>query len=372
MLCIARLVIITGAGIFFSIAAANAQHGPAQKKQEKTPDVRPSYYLDHDTNYYRSFERYITVRTYFSQKYGGFQPKNPAGAAKFQYYPNTTLTAGIGVTYQSISLNIGYGFGFLNNDREKGKTRYLDLQTHIYGRQWTIDLLGQLYKGYYLNPKGLAATDLQHYYLRPDLRVNLFGIAAYRLLNPNQFSFRAALLENEQQRKSAGSWLIGAEFYYGHVKSDSSFLPWLVAGEFPARDLRGIDFFKIGPGVGYAYTYMINPNFFLTGSLCASLSIGYSNEHGNGTGSPRLDANRGFIYRLVAGYDQHNWNVNLSLVGNEMLLRGIKNENKYIFSTGNFRLTIAKRLKPGKSLRDKLHPVDKVIENVRGLTPPKQ
>jgi hypothetical protein len=372
MLCIARLVIITGAGIFFSIAAANAQHGPAPKKQEKTPDVRPSYYLDHDTNYYRSFERYITVRTYFSQKYGGFQPKNPAGAAKFQYYPNTTLTAGIGVTYQSISLNIGYGFGFLNNDREKGKTRYLDLQTHIYGRQWTIDLLGQLYKGYYLNPKGLAATDLQHYYLRPDLRVNLFGIAAYRLLNPNQFSFRAALLENEQQRKSAGSWLIGAEFYYGHVKSDSSFLPWLVAGEFPARDLSGIDFFKIGPGVGYAYTYMINPNFFVTGSLCASLSIGYSNEHGNGTGSPRLDANRGFIYRLVAGYDQHNWNVNLSLVGNEMLLRGIKNENKYIFSTGNFRLTIAKRLKPGKSLRDKLHPVDKVIENVRGLTPPKQ
>lgn len=372
MLRISRMVLTAMAGVCLMDASALAQQLPAKSKPEKIPEVRPSYYLDHDTNYYRSFERYITVRTYISQKYGGFQPKNPAGAGKFQYYPNTTLTAGIGVTYQSISLNVGYGFGFLNNDQEKGKTRYLDLQTHIYGRQWTIDLLGQLYKGYYLNPKGLAAADLQHYYLRPDLRVNLFGVAAYRLLNPGQFSFRAALLENEQQRKSAGSWLVGAELYYGHVKSDSSFLPWLLAGEFPARDLRGIDFIKIGPGIGYAYTYMLNPDFFVTGSLCASLSIGYSNEHGVGSGSPRMDANRGFIYRLVAGYDRNNWNVNLSLVGNEMLLRGIKNENKYIFSTGNFRLTIAKRLKPGKNLREKLHPVDKVIENVRGLTPSKQ
>ena len=358
--------------LFFQTAIAqNKQLLPAHKK-ETTPPVQPSYYNDHDSSYYQSFERYITARFYFSQKYAGLELEHASNVSRFRYVPNTSLTMGVGVTYQSISLNIGYAFGFLNTDGEKGKTRYLDIQSHIYGRKWTIDILGQFYKGYYLSPKGLAASTPQSYYVRPDMRVQVMGVSAYRLLNPSRFSFRSALLENEQQKKSAGSFLIGAEIYYGIIRSDSSIVPSVLSENYAQKNVRRLDFIKIGPGIGYAYTYVIKQSFYLTGSLCASLSADYTSQQGADGKAGKFDFNKGFIYRIAAGYDKNDWNVNLSLVGNQMTVSGATTGNKYLLSAGNVRLTLAKRIRPGRGLSRKLHPVDKVIENVKGLTPSKQ
>ncbi|MEO5684758.1 MAG: DUF4421 family protein [Chitinophagaceae bacterium] len=342
------------------------------KKKEVIPVVKPSYYKDHDTTYYRSFERYITARFYFSQKYAGIELEKNASVSRFRYIPNTSLAAGVGITYQSLTVNLGYAFGFLNKDGEKGKTKSFDIQARVYGRTWTFDILGQFYKSFYLTPKGLAATGPSGYYIRPDLRTQLLGVSAYRLMNPSRFSFRAALLENEKQLKSAGSILIGAEIYYGSIKADSSFVPAALADNYTQKDVRRLDFIKIGPGIGYAYTYVIKNNFYITGSLCASLSFDYSNQHGASGKSNNFDLNKGFIYRIVAGHDRNNWNVNFSLVGNEMTIAGANTSNKYRLGAGNFRLTVAKRIKPGRALTRKLHPVDKVIENVKGLTPVKQ
>ncbi|MEP6749564.1 MAG: DUF4421 domain-containing protein [Bacteroidota bacterium] len=344
---------------------------PAPNK-EAIPPVRPFYYRDHDSSYYQSYERYITARFFLSRKYAGLELARSSNVSRLRYLPNTSLAAGIGVTYQSLSLNIAYAFGFLNNNHEKGKTRYLDIQPHIYGRKWIYDLTAQFYKGYYLNPKGFASGDAKNYYVRPDLRTQLLGIAAYRILNPSRFSFRAALLENEQQKKSAGSFLIGAEIYYGIIKGDSAVVPSVLESNYLQKGVRRLDFIKIGPGIGYAYTYVINRAFYLTGSLSASLSIDYSKQDGAPGKSGNFELNKGFIYRIAAGYDKNNWNVNLSLVGNQMTIAGASTTNKYLLSAGNFRLTLAKRIKPGRGLSRKLHPVDKVIENVKGLTPPKQ
>lgn len=341
-------------------------------EKDKIQPVKPFYYRDHDSSYYQSFERYITTRFYLSQKYAGLELERAPGVSRFRYLANTSLTAGVGVTYQSVSLNIGYAFGFLNTDHEKGKTKSLDVQTHVYGRKWTVDLLGQFYKSYYLSPRGFAATAPDKYYIRPDIRINLLGVSAYRLLNPSRFSFRSALLENEQQKKSAGSILIGAEIFYGVIKGDSSLVPVALSENYQQKDIRKLDFIKIGPGIGYAYTYVINKSFYLTGSLCASLSVDYSNQHSASGQAGKVDINKGFIYRIVAGYDKDDWNFNLSLVGNQMSVRGASSTNKYLLSAGNFRLTVAKRIKPGRGLIRRLHPVDKVIENVRGLTPAKQ
>jgi Domain of unknown function (DUF4421) len=355
----------------FQPSMAQKTKTPSQKK-EVVPPVRPFYYKDHDSSYYQSFERYITTRFFFSQKYTRLEMEKETNVSRLRYIPNTSLDAGIGVTYQSLTVNIGYAFGFLNTDHEKGKTRSLDIQPHIYGRKWVYDLTAQFYKGYYLNPKGFASGDPNKYYVRSDLRTQLLGVSAYRLLNPSKFSFRAALLENEQQKKSAGSFLIGAETYYGIIKGDSAIVPSSLSENYLQKDVRRLDFIKIGPGVGYAYTYVINKTFYLTGSLTASLSIDYSNQQGADGKTDNIAINKGFVYRIAAGYDKNNWNANFSLVGNQMTVAGTTTTNKYLLSAGNFRLTVAKRIKPGKNLTKRLHPVDKVIENVKGLTPSQQ
>jgi len=341
---------------------------PKQNKIELLPAAQaaPAETPDHDSSYYHSFDRYITTRFYFSQKFAGLELEKASNVSRFRYVPNTSLTMGVGITYQSISVNLGYGFGFLNTDHVKGKTSYLDLQSHIYGRKWTIDLLGQFYKGYYLKPKGLAATDPQSYYVRPDLRIRLFGASAYHLLNADRFSYRAAHLQNEKQEKSAGSILIGAEIYYGIIKADSSLVPPVISENYGQKSVRQLNFIKAGPGIGYAYTFVIKQHFFLTGSLCASLSLDYSYQQGSVGKAEKFDVNKGFIYRLVAGYDKNNWNINLALVGNQLTVAAATTKDKYLLSSGNVRLTLAKRFAPGNTWSKRLRPLDKVIRNVRG------
>ena len=349
-------------------AAAQQKKLPL-KQQYTVPPVTPFYFNDHDSSYYQSFERYITARFYFSQKFAGLELERAANVSKFRYVPNTSLTMGVGVTYQSISINLGYGFGFLNTDRDKGKTNYLDLQSHIYGRKWTVDLLGQFYKGYYLTPRGLAASSPQNFYVRPDLRIRLFGVSAYHIFNNDKFSYRAALIQNEKQKKSAGSLLVGADIYYGIIKADSSLVPTVLAENYTQKGIRRLDFIKIGPGIGYAYTYVIQNNFFLTGSLSGNLSLDYSYQHGVDSKAEKFAINPGFIYRLVAGYDKDDWNVNISLVGNQTTVTAATSSDKYLLRGGNFRLTLAKRITPGNRLSRQLHPVDRVIERVKGRRP---
>ena len=347
-------------------SAAQSSTKPAVKNNIIITGAAATLRPDHDSGYYHSFDHYITTRFYFSQKYAGLELERPIGVSKFRYVPNTSLTMGVGVTYQSISLNLGYGFAFLNTDGIKGKTRYLDLQSHIYGRAWTIDMLGQFYSGYYLTPKGLAASSPEAYYVRPDLKIRLFGVSAYHLLNADRFSYRVAHLQNEKQLRSAGSILIGAETYYGIVKADSSLVPTVLSESYGQKGVRRLDFIKLGPGIGYAYTLVIQKNFFLTGSLCASATLDYSYQHGAKEKAEKFDVNKDFIYRIVAGYDKNNWNINLALVGNQLTVTSATTKDKYLLSSGNFRLTFAHRFAPGKNLSDRLRPLDNMIKNVRG------
>ena len=117
------------------------------------------------------------------------------------------------------------GFGFLNPDKGRGKTKGLDLQLRLYPRKWAIDVLGTFIKSYYLDPEDENGLRLTNYYLRPDIKRDVIGISAFRVANADKFSYRAAITQNEWQTKSAGSLLYGGEIYYGQVKGDSAIVP---------------------------------------------------------------------------------------------------------------------------------------------------
>jgi hypothetical protein len=77
---------------------------------------------DNDSSYFLKYPGSITTRFYVSQKYTDFNIQGNDGAKDIKYLPNTTLNMGIGATYQNFSLNLAYGFGFINNDDDKGNT----------------------------------------------------------------------------------------------------------------------------------------------------------------------------------------------------------------------------------------------------------
>ena len=297
--------------IFFSYFFAEAQND--QNDQN-----------DHDTSYYMTYRSMLTARAYLSRKYNVLSFNPPAPAPPFQYRATTSLNLGLGATYHAFTLNIGVGISKFNPNSVKGNTKYLDLQGHFYARKWNVDLLGEFYKGYYLTPEGLAAPPGIPYYLRPDMGLSLIGIAFYRETNQKRFSYQAGLLQNEWQKKSAGSILIGGEIYYGAIYGDSSLTPTLVDKQVSALEINKVHFISFGPGIGYAYTLVYKEHFFILGSVTINLAFRYSEEISTslGTQSDLFGFQPNYLLHAGVGYNGATWSLSMLWVEDELFLRG--------------------------------------------------
>lgn len=314
--------------------------------------------LTMDTAYYEAFPEDITSRFYFSRKYTALKIKDTERAEEYLYMPNTTLNMGVGATYNNLTLNLAYGFGFLNPDKGQGETKYLDAQAHIYPQKMVIDLFLQLYKGYHLLPEGLAANTGENYLTRPDMKIQKIGANVQYVFNHGKFSYRAAFLQNEWQKKSAGTFLLGAEMYGGLAHEESNFIPPNLIDD-PAKNFKTIRFFELGPNVGYAYTLVIRKHFFVTASAAANLGVGYSTHHGEMGRHTQWAVNPNYFLRGFAGYNSEKWSLNVNYVHNHVQLP----ENDGFSSammTGNYRLNFIYRFLPGPKLKKRLGVIDRI------------
>lgn len=314
-----------------------------------------------DTTYYIFFPESITGRFYFSQKNTSFFIKSKS-AKDLRYIPNTTLNMGVGATYHNFSLNLAYGFGFLNQDESKGKTKYLDLQGHFYMPKWATDCYGQFYRGYHLEPKVFTTPAGKDFYYRPDVKVAFMGLSQYRIFNADRYSYRAALTQNEWQKKSAGTLLAGAEIYFGNIKADSSFVPASVGNNYTQNGISKLNYFGIGPGVGYAYTLVGFQRLFVTASLTGNLNFSYLTEYSVSNQHSRFTINPVVRWRVAAGYNSRQWNLSANWIADYVPLTGKNGDNNYAASTGNYRIILAKRFESGEKLRKVLEPVAAVFK----------
>jgi len=311
-----------------------------------------------DTAYYQTFPEHITSRLYFSRKYTSLKIQDKLTGKDYLYMPNTTLNMGVGATYKMLTLNLAYGFGFLNPEEGKGETKYLDAQAHIYPRKMVVDLFLQFYKGYYLTD-GLGASPGENYLTRPDMKVQKVGASVQYVFNHGRFSYRAAFLQNEWQKKSAGTFLLGAEMYGGMAQEDSNLIPNLLIDN-SARNFETLRFFELGPNAGYAYTLVIREHFFVTASASANLGVGYSTHHGESGRHSQWGINPNYFLRGFVGYNSEKWSINANYVHNRVQLP----ENGGFSSammTGNYRLNFIYRFLPGEKLKKRLGVIDRMM-----------
>jgi Domain of unknown function (DUF4421) len=321
------------------------------------------YQDDHDTSYYKTYRSMLTARGFLSRKYNVMSFNPPEPVTPFQYRATTSLNIGIGATYHAFTLNIGIGVSKFNPNKEKGDTKYLDLQGHFYARKWNIDLLGEFYKGYYLTPQGLAAPFGNEYYIRPDVGLSLIGFGFYRALNDQKFSYQAGLLQNEWQRKSAGSILVGGEIYYGAIYGDSTLTPASIDPKTAALGINKYHFFSFGPGIGYAYTLVFKEHFFILASATIDLAFRYSTEISSGLNTkaelfgfrPNYDLHAG------AGYNGNKWSLSVLWVDTELFMRGESSGYHYTVAVGNYRLIYARRFNLSRKTKEILKPIPAII-----------
>lgn len=315
----------------------------------------------HDSSYYKTYPQTITGRVYLSKKYTSVSLEGKDRLKPMRYRPNTPVTMGVGATYGAVTLDIGFPLPFLSRDNAKtGKSSYLDLQSHIYGQDWVVDLYGQFYKGYHATLKGSGSMRPDSFYKRRDIKVHLLGASVYRLMNGEQFSYRASFLQNEWQKKSAGSLLIGGEVYTGVIKGDSALIPNQLDSFFHQHDITRVRFTEFGPGIGYAYTYVHEENYFVTGSLTATGDLSFVREYKGASSASRTTMTPNVMIRIVAGYNSDDWMLNLAWINSSTNLKGKSSNDQYLINIGSFRLAVAKRIMPGKKLKKQLKVIDEI------------
>ena len=300
----------------------------------------------HDSSYYTVYPHTLTTRIFLSKKYTSVTlPSIDDQATDIKYKSNEKMSLGLGFTYNNFSLNAGAGLGFLNpKDPGKGDTKSFDLQLRLYPYKWAIDALAIFNKGHYLDPEGYGASYANTYYLRPDIKLGLAGVSAYHVPNAAKFSYHAAMIQNEWQKKSAGSLLIGGQAYYGSVKGDSALVPAQLDKSFQQSGVDRFSFFSAGPGIGYAYTLVIDKHFFLMGSAVANVDLNYTMEDGANLSANKFSVTFIPVFKTAVGYNSNKWDISLNWAGNVAWIGSAVSAESYFFQTGNYRLIFARRI----------------------------
>ncbi len=298
-----------------------------------------------DSSYVVEEPEVLVLRTYLSHKYTALY----FPSEDLRYQPNSGLNMGIGFTFQNLTLNLAFPPGFLNLSREPDFPRFLDLQGHIYPRNWVIDFFGQFYKGYRI-PDGIGGGQS---YLRPDLDVLKVGGHANYIFKGDKISLPAAVHQSAIQKKSALSPLVGFEIYRLQIGADSLIFPSQLS---PKQNYQSADFLQLGPNAGLIGTLVLGKGFFATGSFTGNLALGSTWNSGIAGGNWNL--NWGTHARAYLGYNGPRFGVNVNYVYKTLALQPLEDWTQEV-QTGNYRFILVYKIRPSEKFSSsfaKYHP----------------
>lgn len=312
----------------------------------------------YDSSYIAEYDGYLVGRLLINRKYTGLNVRNDVGNYNVRYRPNKTFSVGAGVTYKFATLNLSVGV--IQPSEDKGRTRHLDLQLHKIGRRSVTDLLFQFYKGFYI-PQGRYAQGSAEYYLRPDISVDAIGIAHQYIFNHRKFSYRAAFQQTELQKRSAGSFTAGVELFMGRFAGDSTVFPSQLTSQ---ESMYKMKFIEIGPSVGYIHTWVYKKLFFTAGGA-VSLNFGINKFYERETETTYPGFSPNSVIRLSTGYNVGKWSFNLLFLSRALHLPDFENRS-VLFNTGNIRMNLVYRFRPGRATKKLLREIDKIDERFKG------
>lgn len=303
-----------------------------------------------DSAYVESYYKELILRIYGSQKYSAQRIVDKGEKTTLSYRPSNGYVLGLGFNYKFLGVNIGTVFPFAKPDPNRyGNTKYIDLQSHLYLRRFTIDFYTGYYKGQYLaNSKSIlyGASDAKDFYIRDDIRTYSGGFGIYTNLNPSKYSVRALFLQNEWQKRSAGQPTVGFELYWVGSAADSSFVPSNLKNNnfFEGLNFDRWQFYSLNLAAGYEYTFVIHHHFSVMLGLNGSIGFG---EHFispvEGKRLVSFQPNYTINERLGAGYHKDRFFIGMSLANFQYFTPTPVPKTIINWNTGNLRFNIAYR-----------------------------
>jgi len=310
----------------------------------RLPSFDTTYIEDHTTD--------LTVRVFSGYKFFNYTLKQKDYAQALEYKSNDNYILGSGFNYRFLGLNIAFKAPLVNNDAENlGQTKSLDLQSYVYMRRFTVDIYGQFYKGYYSKNGDILKVPLPDnvYLLRPDLRSRSLGFNLQYIFNNKRFSYRAAYLQNEYQKKSAGSAIAGIGVHNFSIIGDSAIIPsnTIDVGFFDDSRFNRTRVVSFSLNGGYVQSVVIEKHFFITAGFVGGVGLNATSVTDEKLGITNTKGRLQFngTVRIAAGYNSDRYFAGLQYIDffsrNAAPFSGAWQE----FETGTFRVTLAKRFR---------------------------
>lgn len=268
-----------------------------------------------DTVYIKDLSDKLSIRLYGVNKFSSFDILDSDSNYNVSYAPNSSLNLGLGINYKWFGLGVAFNFPLINNDNDRyGETIKFDILTNIFTRSLAIDFYAQVYQGFYIeNPDSyIDGWDFSSPYpQRSDIVSASLGGSCIYAFNHKKFSHRAAFVQTDIQRKSAGSFLLGGYFSLFSVSGDSSFIPYEIKEKCnPSLCFNYAEVSGMGVTGGYTHTFVMWKKFYLSLTLVPGIAyqnyeIGYPEAEENRRGSyvsGRLSARAALVYNSVRSY----------------------------------------------------------------------
>lgn len=293
-----------------------------------------------------------------------------ANKKSIEYRPNEAPSIGLKLQHKWLGFAFTYGPKRIQ-DAAKGTSAYYNFLINSYGKKSGFDVYYVSNKGYYIGNKKVM-EDLNvtvPYILRPDLETKGVGFNAYYIFNNRKFSYRSSFIQNEIQRKTAGSFLVTLSGSYYAMKADSSVVLDIYHNQIELiSQIKSGNFYTAGVLPGYAITLVGLKRFYVTFSLSWGPLYqiqSYTVDKTDMKVSRNLWITRG-LGRVSAGYNAPYFYAGFSAVGdNYHIPLGAGNQLQY--SVGNLQVFIGTRLKFPK----KWKPVSDWMDNMPLLSEPK-
>lgn len=339
--------------LFLLVLTLSSQSGYGQLFDEMTR-------LKYDTNYIKVYKDELTSRIFLARKQNGISLSEKLLKPGLKYKTNDNLLLGLGYTYSFLNINLAVKMPFVNTDDDLyGESKYLDLSIQTNFRSFMIDLYLQWSRGYYLsNPEDYQEVHIQGAPLpiRGDMRTTLIGTSVQYLFNSRRYSYKASFLQNEFQKRSAGTPIVGAEAYWMLCMADTALSPYTNSGHvYVSEDpYNQTDLFNFGVNGGYAYTFVWNELLYISLASTIGLAGGYHIVHNTWDYNT---LNEGFSVgvsnntKISVGFNNNAYYVGLSFVRYSMS-QYIGNEGDWMtYWSGSIRFNVVKRFNLKRTIK---------------------
>lgn len=181
---------------------------------------------------------------------------------------NLNTTFGVSANYRGLSLSLS-----VNPSKLSGKNRDSEIGINYYSNRFGMDI---------------AYTNVQHFKASadygdlwksdsnkedwPGTALKAYSANFYYVFNGRRFSYPAAFSQSWIQRKSAGSIIAGASFYYGNIHTDLDRTPMDVLTSWHSV-VPDLNMAYVSVGAGYAYNYVPNRHWLLHASVLPSIML---------------------------------------------------------------------------------------------------